>query len=159
MALVGAGVCERLACYGDKLPVVKARSEVQLEDTGGVAFHDLHVGVVWPVVISARRAAGPYDELTDAVRRVRVTVRGYWAEALVAVGVPREYDIGTPIVEDAPEGLYLGGIATGTGGVERVVKVGQGAPGLVVGEVVPQPASLRGEPTAAPNPLPIAVAV
>jgi hypothetical protein len=160
VALVSSRVCEGLARHGDELPLISARAEVELEDAWCAELHALHVGVVGAVVLTpARRAAGPYDELTDAVRRVRVTVRGYWAEALVAVGVSREYDLSALIVEDPPEGLYLRGIATGTGGVERVVEVGEGAPSRVVGEIVAQPASLRRAATAASHPVLVAVAV
>ena len=46
---------------------------------------------------------------------------------LVAVGVPREYYVGAISVEHIPEGLYVRGVCAVSGGIARVVEVGQGA--------------------------------
>jgi hypothetical protein len=61
------------------------------------------------------------------------------------------------VVKDVPEGLHLGAIVGVTGGIERVVEVGQRAPPSVVGEVSPQPATLGGAPLTSPDLLAVAV--
>jgi hypothetical protein len=61
---------------------------------------------------------------------------------LVAVGVPREYYVGAISVEHIPEGLYVRGVGTVSGGIARVVEVGQGALRRVVGEVSLKPLAL-----------------
>ena len=56
---------------------------------------------------------------------------GACGEALVAVGIPIEDDLGVMVVKGVPEGLYLGAIVAITGSIERVLEVGQRALRLV----------------------------
>ena len=42
MARAVARVGKGLACYGDKLPVVRAGAEIELDDTRRASLHDLH---------------------------------------------------------------------------------------------------------------------
>ena len=134
------------ARHWDELPVVKARTEVELKHTGGADLLGLHARVVGAVLRAARRTARPHDELADAPSRRSFTTRFYAGEALVAVGVPREDHLGVMVVKDVPEGLHLGAIVPATGSIERVVEIGQRALRSVVGEVTPQPAPLGGAP-------------
>src|SRR5215204_5535712 len=130
------------ALHGNELPVVKARTEFELQDTGGVDLLGLHARFVRALLRAARRAARPHDELADAPGRRTFTTGGYAGEALVAVGMPREDYLGVMVVKHVPERLYLGAIVAATGGIERVVEVGQRAPHSVLGEVCAQPAPL-----------------
>src|SRR5215208_7642187 len=128
----------------DEPPVVKARTEVEFQHTGGVDLLGLHARFVRALLRAARRSARPHDELPDAPSRRTFTTGGYAGEALVAVGVPIEDHLGVMVVKDVPEGLHLGAIVSATGSIERVVEVGQRAPRLVLGEVFSQPAPLGG---------------
>src|SRR5918999_3473477 len=132
------------APHGDELPVVKARTEVELQHTGGADLLGLHARFVRALLSPARRTARPHDELADAPSRRTFATGGYAGEALVAVGVPREDDVGVLVVELTPEGLHLGAIVASTGSIERVVEVGQRAPRAVVGQVLLEPAPLGG---------------
>src|SRR5918995_5267060 len=128
------------ARHRDELPLVKARTEFELQHTGGVDLLGLHARFVQALLRAARRAASPHDELADAPSRGTCATGGYAGEALVAVGVPIEDDVGVMVVELLPEGPNLGGIETTTGSIERVLEIGQRAPHWVLGEVSPQPA-------------------
>jgi hypothetical protein len=64
VARVGKG----LACYGDKLPVVRAGAEIELDDTRRASLHDLHSRrLVVGDLTSTRCTPGPGDDLADAV--------------------------------------------------------------------------------------------
>src|SRR5918995_5196068 len=126
--------------HGDELPVVKARTEFELQHTGGADLLGLHARLVRSVLKLARRTARPHDELADGPSGRSFTTRFYAGEALVAVGVPREDDVGVMVVELLPEDPHLGGIEASTRSIERVVEVGQRAPRPVAVEVSPQPA-------------------
>src|ERR671912_1449987 len=78
------------ARHRDELPVVKARTEFELQHTGGVDLLGLHARFVRAFLRAARRTARPHDELADAPCRRTFTTRGYAGEALVAVGMPGE---------------------------------------------------------------------
>src|SRR5918998_5582658 len=145
------------APHRDELPVVKARTEVELQHTGGADLLGLHARFIRALLSPARRTARPHDELADAPSRRTFATRGYAGEALVAVGVPREDEVGVLVVKDVPEGLYLGAIVGATGSIERVVEVGQCAPRSVVGEVSAEPAPLGGFPVTPTNLLAVAV--
>ena len=132
------------ASHGDELPVVKARTEVELQHTGGVDLLGLHARFVRAVLSPARRTARPHDELADAPSRRTFATGAYAGEALVAVGVPIEDHVGVMVVKDVPEGLHLGAIVATTGSIERVVEVGQRAPPSVAVEVCAQPSPLGG---------------
>src|SRR5215212_3870064 len=148
VALIGAGVGEGLACYGNELPLIGARAEVEFEDARSAEFDDLQPwGLSVVDLTSARIAPCACHELADAVLRVSRTPRSYRSVALVAVGVAGEYDIGVMVVEDLPERLHPRRRGTASGGEEGVVEVGEGAPRRMVGQVVPQPASLGGIPS------------
>src|SRR5918999_2713436 len=71
VARTGARVGEGLACYGDKLPAVRAGAEVKLEDSRRASLHDpLSRGLVVVDLTASRRATGPGDELADTVLRI-----------------------------------------------------------------------------------------
>src|SRR5918993_4504574 len=112
------------AHHGDELPVVKARTQFELQHTRGADLLGLHARFVRSVLKLARRTARPHDELADAPCRGTCATGGYAGEALVAVGVPIEDDVGVMVVEDVPEGLHFGTIFASTGSIERVVEVG-----------------------------------
>src|SRR5215203_1788194 len=145
------------ARYGDKLPVVKARTKIELQHTGGADLLGLHARFVRAFLRAAQLTARPHYELADAPSRRTFTTGGYAGEALVAVGVPREDHLGVMVVKDVPEGLHLGAIVVATGSVKRVVEVGQSAPRSVLGEVSPQPAPLGGFPVTPTDLLAVAV--
>src|SRR5918994_3070059 len=145
------------AHHGDELPVVKARTEFELQHTGGVDLLGLHARVVGALLRLARSAARPHDELADAPSRRTCATGGYAGEALVAVGMPIEDDLGVMVVKDVPEGLHLGGIEASTGSIERVLEVGQRAPRSVAVEVFPQPVPLGGFPVTPTDLLAVAV--
>ena len=129
--------------------MVKPTTQTELQDTRGVDL-GLHAGLVRPVLSPARRTTRPHDELADASSRRTFATRGYACEALVAVGMPIEDDVGMIVVERTPEGLYLGAIVAFTGSVERVLEVSQRAPPSVA-VVSPQPAALGGVPVTPPT--------
>src|SRR5918993_4397495 len=137
-----AGVGVVPARHGDELPVVKARTEVELQHTESVDLLGLHARFVRALLRAARRTTRPHDELADAPCRRTFTTRGYAGEALVAVGIPIEDHVGVMVVKDVPEGLHLGAIVSATGSIERVVEIGQRAPRPVAVEVSPQPVPL-----------------
>src|ERR687889_2196749 len=57
-----------LACYGNKLPAVRASAELKLEDSRRASLHNLHSrGLVVVDLTASRRAPGPDDELADGV--------------------------------------------------------------------------------------------
>src|SRR5215212_6414328 len=145
------------ARHGDELPVVKARTERQLQHTGGADLLGLHARFVRAVLFPAQLTARPHYELTDAPCRRTCATGGYAGEALVAVDVPREDHVGVMGVKDVPEGLHLGAIVGCTGSIERVVEVGKNAPPLVVVEVCAEPAPLGGVPLTPTNLLAVAV--
>src|SRR5215204_2638785 len=145
------------ARHGDELPLVKARTELELQHTGGVHLLGLHARLVRALLRAARRTASANYELADAPCRRTFTTRGYAGEALVAVGMPIEDHVGVMVVKDVPEGLHLGAIVAATGSIERVVEVGQRAPRSVLGEVSPQPVPLGGPPLTPPDLLAVAV--
>src|SRR5919107_1807526 len=145
------------AHHGDELPVVKARTEVELQHTGGADLLGLHARLVRSVLKLARRTARSHYELADAPSRRSFTTGGYAGEALVAVGMPREDHLGLMVVELLPEVPHLGGIEASTRSIERVVEIGQRAPRSVVGEVPPQPAPLGGFPVTPTDLLAVAV--
>src|SRR5215208_3421921 len=145
------------ARHGDEPPVVKARTESELQHTGGVDLLGLHARFVRALLRAARRTARPHDELADAPSRRTFTTGGYACEALVAVGVPIEDHLGVMVVKDVPEGLHLGAIVVATGSVKRVVEVGKSAPRSVVGEVSSQPLPLGGLPLTPTDLLAVAV--
>src|SRR5918995_7327908 len=113
------------AHHGDELPVVKARTEFELQHTGGALLLGLHARVVRTLLKLARSTARPYDELADAPGRRTFTTGGYAGEALVAVGVPGDDDVGLMVVELIPEAPPLVSIADITGSKERFMEVGQ----------------------------------
>src|SRR5918993_4104874 len=152
-----AGVGVVPARHGDELPVVKARTEVELQHTESVDLLGLHARFVRALLRAARRTTRPHDELADAPCRRAFTTRGYAGEALVAVDVTREDDVGVLVVELTPEGLHLGAIVGATGSIERVVEVGQRAPRAVVGQVLLEPAPLGGFPVTPTDLLAVAV--
>src|SRR5215207_7249713 len=86
------------ARHGDELPLVKARTELELQHTGGVHLLGLHARFVRAFLRAPRRTARPHDELTDAPSRRTFTTGGYAGEALVAVGVPIEDHLGVMFV-------------------------------------------------------------
>ena len=96
------------ARYWDKLPVVKARTEFELQHTWGADLLGLHARVVGAVLRAARRTARSHDELADAPSRRSFTTGGYAGEALVAVGVPIEDHLGVMVVELLPEFVCAG---------------------------------------------------
>jgi hypothetical protein len=145
------------ARHGDELPVVKVRTEFELQDTGGVDLLGLHARFVRTFLRAARRTARPHYELADALCRRTFTTGGYAGEALVAVGVPIEDHLGVMVVKDVPEGPHFGAIVAPTGSKERVVEVGQRTPRSVVGEVFSQPAPLGGGPVTPTDLLAVAV--
>src|SRR5829696_7559099 len=145
------------ARHGDELPLVKARTKIELQHTGGANLLGLHPRFVRAVLFPAKLTARPHDELTNAPCRRTFTTGGYAGEALVAVDVPREDHLGVMGVKYMPEGLDLGAIVGCTGSIERVVEVGQCAPRSVVGEVCAEPAPLGGVPLTPPNLLTVAV--
>src|SRR5918995_3381458 len=106
------------AHHGDELPVVKARTEFELQHTGGALLLGLHARVVRTLLKLARSTARPHDELADAPGRRTFTTGGYASVALVAVGMPGEDDVGLIVVKDVPEGLYLGAIVARAGSIE-----------------------------------------
>ena len=130
------------ARYRNELPAVKARTEVELQYTESVDLLGLHARLVRALLRPSRSTARPHDELADAPSRRTFTTGGYAGEALVAVGMPTEDNIGVMVVKDVPEGLHLGAIVSATGSIERVVEVGKRAPRPVAVEVSPQPAPL-----------------
>src|SRR5918993_577317 len=152
-----AGVGVVPARHGDELPVGKARTEVELQHTESVDLLGLHARFVRALLRAARRTARPHDELADAPCRRTFTTGGYAGEALVAVGIPIEDDLGVMVVKDVPEGLDLGAIVAITGSIEWVLEVGQRAPRWVLGEVSPQPAPLGGFPVTPTDLLAVAV--
>src|ERR671910_2406479 len=145
------------ARHGDELPVVKARTQVELQHTRGVDLLGLHARFVRALLRAARRTARPHNELADAPCRRTCATGGYAGEALVAVGIPIEDHLGVMVVKDVPEGLHLGAIVSATGSIERVVEIGQSAPRSVVGEVPPQPVPLGGFPVTPTDLLAVAV--
>src|SRR5215218_3128615 len=145
------------AHHGDELPVVKVRTELELQHTGCPDLLGLHARLVRAVLRRARRTARPHDELADAPSRRTFTTGGYAGEALVAVGMPIEDDVSVMVVKDVPEGLHLGAIFVSTGSIERVVEVGQSAPRSVVVKVSSQPAPLIGAPLTPTDLLAVAV--
>jgi hypothetical protein len=104
--------------------VVKARTKLELQHTGGTNLLGLHARFVRAVLRLAPRTTRPHYELADAPSRRTFTTGGYAREALVAVGVPREDHISVMVVKDVPEGLHLGTIFACAGSIERVVEVG-----------------------------------
>src|SRR5918999_5974988 len=128
------------AHHGDELPVVKARTQFELEHTRGVDLLGLHARVVRALLGLARRAACPYDELADAPCRRTFATGGYAGEALVAVGVPREDHVGLMVVELIPEAPHLVSIADITGSKERFMEVSKSALRFVTVEVTLKPA-------------------
>src|SRR5215207_11099258 len=145
------------ARHGDELPVVKARTKIELQHTGCSDLLGLHPRLVWAFLRAAQLTARPHDELADAPGRRTFTTGGYAGEALVAVGVPREDHLSVMGVKDVPEGLHLGAIVVATGSVKRVVEVGQRATRSVVGEVCAQPLPLGGLPLTPTDLLAVAV--
>ena len=104
MTLVSAGVREGLARYMNELPAVEARAEVQPQDPRGAELHASQSGYLAAVDLTAVRGApGPHHELADAVLSVYRAPRGYRGVALVAVGVSREDDVRSMVVEDLPQ--------------------------------------------------------
>src|SRR5918997_2557009 len=152
-----AGVSVVPARHGDELPVVKARTEFELQHTGGVDLLGLHARFVRALLRAPRRTARPHYELADAPCRRTFTTGGYAGEALVAVGIPIEDYVGVIVVKDVPERLHLGAIVASTGSIERVLEVGQRALRSVVGEVSPQPAPLGGAPVTPTDLLAVAI--
>src|SRR5687768_9201651 len=65
VARVGKG----LACYGDKLPAVRASAEFKLENSRGASLHHLHSSGLLHFT-APRRAPGPGDDLADAVLKI-----------------------------------------------------------------------------------------
>src|SRR5215213_5627404 len=53
------------ACHGDKLPVVKARTQFELQHTGCSHLLGLHARFVRTLLSPARRTTSPHDELAD----------------------------------------------------------------------------------------------
>ena len=106
VALVGAGVGERLACNGDEFPVIGARAEVELEDSWRAELDHLQTrGLAVVDLTTPRIAPGAHYKLADAVLRAARAPGSYGGVALVAVGVAGEYDVGVMIVEDLPDPL------------------------------------------------------
>src|SRR5919112_4950800 len=103
------------ALHRDELPVVISGTEVELQHTGGADLLGLHARFIRAFLRAAQLTARPHDELADAPSRRTFTTRGYAGEALVAVDVPREDDVGVMVVELTPEGLHLGAIVASTG--------------------------------------------
>src|ERR671920_2377859 len=123
------------ALHRDELPVVKARTEVELQHTGGADLLGLHARFIRALLSPARRTARPHDELADAPSRRTFATGGYAGEALVAVGVPIDDHLGVLVVELLPKDPHLGGIEASTRSIERVVEIGQRAPRPVAVEV------------------------
>src|SRR5215213_744255 len=98
------------ASHRDELPVVKPRTQIELQHTGCPDLLGLHARLVRPVLIVAHRTASAHYELADAPCRRTFTTGSYAGEALVAVGVPREDDVCVMVVKDVPEGLDFGSI-------------------------------------------------
>ena len=145
------------ARYWDKLPVVKARTELELQNTGGADLLGLHARFVRALLIAARRTPRPHYELADAPCRRTFTIWRYAGEALVAVGMPIEDDLGVMVVKDVPERPHLGAIVAITGSIEWLVEVGQRALRLVASEVSPQPVPLGRSPVTPTDLLTVAV--
>src|SRR5215212_9106057 len=141
-AVVAAGVRESLPRLRDELPVVACRSQAQLQDAEGVRVPNFGAGA------GRRRvalAAGPDDELTNAGRRSD-TAGVHLRPALVVVIVAVQDHVGAVRDRRVPERqgrTVLVGYVRPVGEV-RVVPVDQGAPGVVGGEVVLEPAGLGG---------------
>jgi hypothetical protein len=91
---------------------------------------------------------GADHKLTNPRAQILGPVRALPGEALVVVGMPAEDHVGVVVVEDDPEWPYIGRSGPGRG-EKRVVVVGQGAPGRVVGDGLLEPATLRREFAAA----------
>src|ERR687895_2329980 len=123
------------ALHRDELPVVKARTEVELQHTGGADLLGLHARFVRALLSPARLTARPHDELADAPSRRTFATGGYTGEALVAVGVPREDHVGLMVVELIPEAPHLVSIADITGSKERFMEVSKSALRFVTVEV------------------------
>src|SRR5215211_9201996 len=145
VALVVARVSELSARRRQEPPLVALRAEGELQHAVGVVVVDLAVGKgVKDLVVVL--ATGAHHELPDAPLGVRFPVRILRCEAFVVVVVSGEDHVRSRFVEDLPQRLQLGGAAVLFPGAEvRVVKVGQGAPPVVVGgEVCLKPAK-RGD--------------
>src|SRR4051812_2725066 len=145
----GAAVGERPARLGDEAPLVAARMQGELEDAEGIGVADLAVRLY-----QARRsvvpATGADDELPDAAHRVRGSGslgrcrRPLWREALVAVGVPAQQDVGARGVEVIPQRRHLGVVAdVSSGRPARMVPVRQRAGCRVRPEIRREPLLLR----------------
>src|SRR5215203_2286888 len=65
-ARVIARVGKGLACYGDKLPAVRASAEVELQNTRGASLHHLHSRGLLHFT-TPQRAPSPGDDLADTV--------------------------------------------------------------------------------------------
>jgi hypothetical protein len=90
------------ARHRDELPAVKARTELELHDTGGAGLLSLHARFVRALLKLALSTTRPHYELADAPGRRTFTTGGYAGVALVAVGVPIEDHFGVMVVKDVP---------------------------------------------------------
>ena len=64
-----------LACYGNKLPAVRASAELKLKDSRRASLHYLHSrGLLH--FITPRRASGPGHELADAMLQIYFALGG-----------------------------------------------------------------------------------
>src|SRR5215216_5825524 len=72
-----ARVGKRLACYGNKLPAVRASAELKLEDSRRASLHNLHSRCLVVVYLTvSRRAPGSGEELADTVLQIYVAPWG-----------------------------------------------------------------------------------
>src|SRR5829696_5818355 len=164
VALAAARVVERVPLSRSKLPCVASRKQVELEDPvvrrpRGSRLLTVDLAVGFPRrthrVVRARSPGADY-ELADAVGSVQGPVRALWDEALVVVGVPAQYYVGTLLVERIPERLHYVRIG-GRRAEQRVVEGGRRARRGVCCEVCLKPLPLRRGSTAAAHLVAVAV--
>ena len=135
-----AGIGERLAGFGNKLPIVALRMERQLQNTIGVIVPDLTVGQGFAHGAVSIFPASAYHELTDAMVKVTFSVGILRSETLVVVIVAVEDDFSASGVQRVPKRLHLEVIAVlSTRAEQRLVKVSEGTELRVLGQVLAQP--------------------
>src|SRR6266851_2705568 len=121
-----AGIGERLAAFGNKLPIVTLGMERQFQYTIGVIVPSLTVRLGLTHDAVRIFPAGSHHELTNAMGKVAFSVGVLGSEAFVIVIVAVDDDFSPSGVQRLPKRFHFGIIAMLSTGAEKgFVKVSE----------------------------------